>query len=72
MQCYTVLYKDQFLNFAFLAKPYQTNRHNEHIALVNSIEGYELDTPTTNVHLWHVPNHGPAHYHNYNHEHSPW
>ena len=57
------------LKLSFLAKPCHPNGHDDQMALVDPLEGYELYTPTTHGHSWHDPNHGPAHdhYHNYNH-----
>ena len=55
----------------FLAKHYQPNGHNNQMALVDPLEGYELDTLTTRVHPWDGPDNGPAHNNDYNYGHKP-
>ena len=70
MLCYAMLCYDlqgAVPELSSSAKPCQPNGHDDQMALANPLEGYELDTPTTHGHLWHRPNHGPAHDHDYNH-----
>ena len=72
--CCTMLYyalQVAVLALSSLAKPHQPNGHNDQIALVDPLEEYELDTPTTLGHPWHGPDLGPAYDHNHNHDHGP-
>ena len=59
--CYAILYYAMLYllcyalqgvvsELSFLAKPCQPNRYEDYMALVDPLEGYELDTPTTHGH----------------------
>ena len=64
MLCYAILcytLQASVPELSLLAKPYWPNRHDDQMALVETPEGNESYTPTTHGHLWHGPNHGPAH-----------
>ena len=49
MLCYAL--QGVVSELSFLAKSCQPNRHNNQMALVDCLEAYELDTPTTYGHL---------------------
>ena len=67
--CYTMLiYAPQGAvnEFSFLAKPHQPNKHDDLMALVDPLQGYESDTFTPLGNPWYGPHQGPAHDHNHN------
>ena len=68
MLCYAL--QGAVPKLSFLAKPCQPNGHDDQIILADPLVGDKLDTPTTHGHLWHGPNHEPAHNYNYSHDHS--
>ena len=74
MLCYAMLcyaLQGAVPELSFIAKPYQPNRHDDKIVLVDPLEGEELDTPTTYEHPRHGHNHEPAHDHYHSHNYSP-
>ena len=58
---YTMLYyafQVAVPELSFLAKPHQSNGYGNQMALVDPLEGYELDTPNIYRHLGHSPTTG--------------
>ena len=66
--CYAMLYytlQGEIPKLNFLANCLQSNGHNDHMALLDPLKVYKLDTPTTRGHTWYGPNHDHDHSHNH-------
>ena len=70
--CYAMLcFTTSIFEPSSLAKPRQPNGHSNQMALVDPLERYKANTPTTHGHPWHRHDQGLTHDYDHNHDHSP-